>query len=421
MADFSIGDALGSGFGLIGRRPFSVLAWGLVYLLLGLVLPFGLMAGVVGPDLVDFVSSFHPGMVPPTVPPAAFAPLQAKIMLVEPVLLLAPAVVQAVLAGAVFRAVLEPRNRGLAYMRLGRREFWLAVVLMVAGILAMMLMMLFELGGLVCGLILNIMFDAQHVDWTIRVPVYVGLALVLLAIFLGICVRFSLAAPMSFAESHFRLFESWPLTRGRGWKLFGLGLLVALVSGVLILLVEGVLVGAVMAGVGATHFDWSTVPRVLQPPGMLADSGLAWWLAAAVLIFALAMGAVFAIVMAPWAVVYRELSATKPPSPREGGSYEPLPPLMPPEPDLSPLSEASHDHGHADPHAGVSEDGHDDHDGRDQAQGLHDADDHGHGEADDGDQSRDDHAPGLQGDDAHDHGDDHPDDGQGRDDHGQAR
>ena len=34
MSDFSIGDAVGSGFGVISRRPLSVLAWSLVYLLL---------------------------------------------------------------------------------------------------------------------------------------------------------------------------------------------------------------------------------------------------------------------------------------------------------------------------------------------------------------------------------------------------
>src|SRR5690242_8191706 len=33
-ADFSIGDAVGSGFGLISRRPLSVLAWAAVYLVL---------------------------------------------------------------------------------------------------------------------------------------------------------------------------------------------------------------------------------------------------------------------------------------------------------------------------------------------------------------------------------------------------
>jgi hypothetical protein len=367
MADFSIGDALGSGFGLMVRRPLSVMAWGLVYVLLGLILPLGLLASVVGPDLMDFVAKVRLNQFP-TSDGSQFMPVwQAKMMMVEPVLFLAPPLVQAILAGAVFRAVLEPRDRGFAYLRLGRREFWIAVVVLVAGVLATMLMMLFEVAGLVGGLVLNGVFEAQHLDWTSRICVYVGLGLVLLAVFLGICVRFSLALPMSFAEGHFRLFESWSLTRRHGWKLFGLALLVGVISSVMMLLFEGLLVGAVFAAMGATHVAWAALPGVLQNPQILLNSGLAWWVIAAAAAFSLGMGAVFAIAMAPWAVAYRELSSTRPPSPREGGLYEPAPALMPPAPDPAPASaaslqlapQASHDHAHADPHGGVADDGHD--------------------------------------------------------------
>ena len=40
MADFSIGDAVGSGFGLMGKRPVSVMAWGLTFLIIGMALVF---------------------------------------------------------------------------------------------------------------------------------------------------------------------------------------------------------------------------------------------------------------------------------------------------------------------------------------------------------------------------------------------
>ena len=391
MTDFSIGDALGSGFDLIGRRPFSVVGWGLVYVLLGLVLPFGLMAAALGPDILDLVAKAKAGLAPAAAPPTFFPAFQARMMMVEPVLMLVPPIVQAVLAGAVFRAVLEPRNRGLGYLRLGRREFWLAVVLLVSGILAMMLLMAFEIGGGVAGLVLNAVFDAQHVEWPARIAVFAALGLVLLAIFLGICVRFSLALPMSFAEGHFRLFESWTLTRRRGWKLFGLAVLVGVISMVMLMLFEGLLVGAAFAAAAATHFEWSAWQSAVNDPQVLVHSGLAWWLLGAMAVFSFAMGAVFAVATAPWAFVYRALSATKPPSPREGGLYEPVPGLMPPEPGLGPLAgdgyrdppSASHDHGHADPHGDVAEDGHGHHDPDadapdDRAPGPLSTQDHGH-------------------------------------------
>jgi hypothetical protein len=51
MSDFSIGDAVGSGFGVISRRPLSVLAWAAVYLVLAIL---GLAGGAATHGAIGF-------------------------------------------------------------------------------------------------------------------------------------------------------------------------------------------------------------------------------------------------------------------------------------------------------------------------------------------------------------------------------
>ena len=55
-------------------------------------------------------------------------------------------------------------------------------------------------------------------------------ALVVVAVMIWVSLRLSLAGPITFTERQFRLFESWTLTRGRGWRLFGVAVIVAVVA-----------------------------------------------------------------------------------------------------------------------------------------------------------------------------------------------
>ncbi len=347
MADFSIGEALGAGFGLVGRRPISVLTWGLAYVLLGVALPLGLVFWALGPDIVGLMSKLQSGLAP-NADPQVFMALQAKIMVVQPVMILAPLIVETLVGAAAFRAVLEPDNRGFAYLRLGRRELWLGLVILVGGFLTMIALFMVEILALVLGLLLNLAFEAAHLDWAFRIVAFVALGLVLLIGSLAVAVRFSLAGPMSFAEGQFRLFESWELTRGHGWKLLGLALLVAIIGMVLAILFECLIAGGVILAVLASHIGPADFTQLAQHPETQWRSGLSAALAVAAIALSFAIGTVFAISLAPWAVAYRELLPGAKPSPREGGLYVPAPspsPLIPGE-GLQP-----DDHAHADPHA----------------------------------------------------------------------
>ena len=420
MADFSIGDAVGSGFGLMGKRPVSVMAWGLTYLIVGMALPCWALAGVLGPDFIALFRNLHPGMM---TAPANFAemmgPMHAKMMLVQPLLFVTTLAAQAILTAAVFRATLEPRNRGLAYLRLGGRELWLALLHFVMRVLAVILLVVLILVGVGLGFALNAVFESQHVDWTARYCSFAALGFVMFAIFVGVCVRFSLAAPMTFADNSFRLFESWGLTRRHGWKLFGLGLLLAIIGIVMVIAFEAVVFGAVVLAAGGVHWDPKAFLALVQDQNRLWSSGVGEGMVAAALVAAYAFGAIFAVAMAPWAVAYREL-LPRPKPPPAGGLFaeEPAPSLAPEAAAAAalvaaPAVEAAVTDGHADPHAHADDHGHEAH-----------TDDHGHddhGHADDGSAEAPADARGH--DDGHGPGDDHGAPAHGapaHDDHGHA-
>ena len=400
MADFSISDALGSGFGLMGKRPVSVMAWGLTYLVIGMALPLWVAASVLGPDFISLFRNLHPGMPPPANFAEMMAPMHAKMMLFQPIMFVTTLAAQAILTAAVFRATLEPRNRGLAYLRVGPRELWLALLNFVMRVLAVILLVVLILVGVGLGFALNSVFESQQVDWTARTCSFVAIGVVLFAIFIGVCVRFSLAAPMTFAESNFRLFESWGLTRRHGWKLFGLGLLLAIVSIVMVLAFEAVVFGGIILAAGGVHWDPKAFMALVQDQNRLWSSGVGEGMVAAALLAAYAFGAIFAVAMAPWAVAYREL-LPRPKAPPAGGLFAEQPAPVPAPEAAAAAALATHDdHGHAEDH------GHDAH-GHAEAHGDDHGHEHdGHGEAhDDGHGHGDDHGHG-DGDD-HGHADDH--------------
>ncbi len=342
MADFSIGDALGSGYGLMRRRPLSVLAWGLAYLLIGMVLPIALVAGTLGGDFASVLANLHFPPAGQPADPAELARMMAPLhglMLIQPIMWLTSLAAQAILTAAVFRATLEPRKRGLAYMGLGGREWWLALLSFVSRILGAILAVLLGLVGLVLGFALNAVFEAQHVEKGVRALAFAALGAALIALFVGILVRFSMAGPMTFAERQFRLFESWNMTRRHGWKLFGLGVLLVLVTAVTVMVFEAVGAAIVILISGGLHWNAAAFWAALTDQRQLWSTGLGEGLVALVLLAAYAFGGLFAISLAPWAVVYRELSSTPAPSPREGGLYFPAPLMMEPEPGLEPAPE----------------------------------------------------------------------------------
>ena len=167
---------------------------------------------------------------------------------------------------------------------------------------------------LVCGLgLLLSAWLVQPWQGLVRAPFFIVAVLGAICAGVWISLRLSLAGPMTFAERQFRLFESWTLTRGHVKELLGLGgLLLVIRQGLpILILAAGLPLRRLLVATSVGFVDFGRVGSA--PFGGQVDAGAL--LAAvtpvvliAILIVMLAVGALQAVFLAPWAVAYRELS-----------------------------------------------------------------------------------------------------------------
>ena len=313
MARFSVSGAAMSGFGVIGREPVAVLTWGLLILLV-LILPFAGLVWTVVPDFVAFFKASAASQGSSDLDPAMMSRLmqmQSKMMLFNLICGLGGTLVKAVIAAAVFRIVLEPAQKGFAFLRLGAQELWLALVFLVIGVLA-------YIACVVGVLAVGIFAALAYVLGAMSSQVAGAASCILAAVVAGLGVggvlvwamlRLSMAGPMTFSERKFLLFESWTLTRGQAWPLLGMALLLGLILIALEIVVYGV------AGVGVLAFGAKLIPMFQglagQPPQ--AWVGVLWPFVAVVAVLgSLLAGPAMALVFAPWATAYRDLRVPAP-------------------------------------------------------------------------------------------------------------
>jgi hypothetical protein len=300
----SIGSAVGAGFSLIGRRPLSTIGWGF-FLYFAILLLFGLGFLIVGLPVIGKLAQLGDNPDPSQMGQVV---LQFLIMIWPALLFVVIGgwVVGAMVQGAVYRSILTPDDRGFASLRLGRQEF----ALMLLGLVLIPIVLLVYLVTLlVVGLVAFLASRLHGAAGPIIIVVF-GLAYALGLMWFAL--KFSLAAPMTFAEGRVRFFGSWSLTKGQGWALFGLAWL-------MVLIVLGVSLGySIVSGIIGAIFTGGAVTALLAAPGAAQDpsvimSHLPMLLVA--YIPTLLMGAAFqglmqAITNGPWAEVYRQLKGS---------------------------------------------------------------------------------------------------------------
>ena len=300
MARFSASDAVGAGFTLIARRPVSVFIWGL-FAILAVWGPMIPAAGAVVPSYLEMMQlSMHP-QAKPDVTHLISTEMQLfrSLAWMWPLALIAATINLA----AVFRAVLEPRNRGFAYLRIGMQEVWLLVLMFVQALLVMV-----YLAAAALVVTLASVAAAKFGDSTMALIVGLTAGFASVILFLWIWLRLSLAAPMTFAARKLQVFESWRLTRGSAGQLLVVALLLAAIMFALGMVVQAI------EGVGFALFNpYSANPEAVRawlahPP---AASVWAPWLAGAAVVMAIYIGVVRAIISAPWAAAYGSLTAEK--------------------------------------------------------------------------------------------------------------
>jgi hypothetical protein len=143
-----------------------------------------------------------------------------------------------VVVAAVMRAVLKPREEKLAYLRVGLDE----LRLLALGILwAVVLYALFVVATVLAAMVAVQFVRVGDVEAAKRVIAIVLLLVSCVLIWLQ--MRLGLAFPLTLLRGRFVIGESWRLTRGRFWRLFGASAVIVLLMIALVLVVLAVMPG----------------------------------------------------------------------------------------------------------------------------------------------------------------------------------
>jgi len=301
MSTISIGESIGEGFRLIGKRPVSVLVWGLART----ALVTGMFA-LLAPSYLSFFKQISEraaaqaaGAAPQPPDIGAIVAMESAGSLVS----ILGSFVGAIVFCAIARAVLFPEKRAFAYMRVGAPELFLFLLMFGASI-ALGIGMVIAMLPII--LIAGIAFAAHAAVLGIAAAVLGGLAVFALAIW--VACRFSLIGPMMVQDGKFHFADAWALTRGYALTLF----LILLLLIVVIMIVESVIgVVALALGIGFLGQAAGGLSNLQtffsRPPAQL----LASLEPALIVIGVLSIpvnGALYAIMAAPWARAYRDLA-----------------------------------------------------------------------------------------------------------------
>ena len=306
MARIAIEAALGSGFGLIRRRPGAVLLWGLVYLALSAA-SFGLFGSYYLSLFTHFAAAARSGA---DMSPQAMNAMAPQIMAMQGLswlMSLISLVVTTVLYCAVFRAILHPEQSRFGYLRLGAPE----LLLFVLGIAAYIVVFVAAIPVVLVVALLAVALIAMHAAAAgVILAVLAGVAATVVLAWLAL--RFSMVGPMMVADGKFRLFESWVLTRGHAGALFVIAACPFLILIVAELIIAAVLMAAGVVVLSSAAGGLANLPAFFSRPPSAVVAGMAPLLILAAVLWTPLMGCFIAVLGAPWARAYLDLTEPRP-------------------------------------------------------------------------------------------------------------
>ena len=308
MTRFSIGTAVGEGFGLIKRRPLSVFVWGLLTILpaaaaMGMMMP---MMGTMMESVVESAAHGDPGSM--TMHNSMMAHMVQFQGIMAPLNAIR-LVLGVVVYTAIIRAVVRPKESSFFSMRLSMDEvrvFVVSLALIIGIVLSLILLML--AGGALGAVLWQFVGPAKGL-----VTVLLVIACVIGAMLVG--GRLSLLVPATVRFRTFAFAEGWNLGKGKSWSIVGVMLLLFLILIGIEIVIGGIAAGVILTLLGNSGFD----PTIIADGGNPFENlhGLAranWpWLAAGIVIGAMLYGMLTVIVTAPFASVVRQLSASDEP------------------------------------------------------------------------------------------------------------
>jgi hypothetical protein len=298
---FSPTDAAFEGFRLTRERPRAVLAWAAAYFVFSLAATLIAIAAV-GPGLAA-LRALNEAANPDTAALArALAQMVPMLSVVAPI----EVVFFAVLNCAIYRAVLRPQERGLAYFRLGADEARMVV-------LSVILFVLWMAGVFFVGLIVGIAaatLGAVGNAFTAFLGAVVDAFAVCLAVWAF--VRLSLVGPMTFDQRRIVVFSSLRLTHGAFWPLFGayvLAFALALVIFILTFVISSAVVSLAVLADGGSIGDFGRVVQsdVSSIRSFLSVPTLLWQIC-----WSMMMMICYVVILSPSAIAYQGLARGNP-------------------------------------------------------------------------------------------------------------
>ena len=296
MTVFSATDAAFEGFRVTWEKPRTLLIWTGFFLVVNLLMPLALFGLGLNSSLADLEAASANPSNDPSAALESFMSLAPLYGILIPVGL----IVQAVIAAAVFRLVLDPEDSRRHPVQFGREEARLIALSLIYTLLFILAVVAVVLvGGIAAGLM----------GLTGAGPffgVLIGFALSGLLVY--VAVRMSLGPVITFSEDRLAIFDSWRLTQGLFWPMFGTYalaiiaiLIFYLLSMVLVAALGAILSGGDVAAVGKVMApDMSSLKAYFSPGQVL------------MLLFGAFMSAVYnAVMSAPAAVIYRGIRARR--------------------------------------------------------------------------------------------------------------
>jgi hypothetical protein len=295
MSDFTIGEAVGTGFRVVRRKPLTLLAW-FAFQFVTSILLIVLMLAAFGTSLAE-MQNMPTG---PNADPTAALSMLGKMMGLFVLLIPYSLLVSAVITTAANRAVLEPENSAFGYLRLGASELRVLVVNLVIGII---IICAYIASAIVGALIMGGFAIAARNNPALAVVGVLIMALLVLSTIIFLATRFALAPAQTLDTRSIQIFGSWSLTKGKFWKIFCVYLLCGLiVFGIYIVLALAVLamMGVSVAGVAGLA---NVMPKATSIGAVFAPASLAYYF-----VTGLVGAFILAIILTPGAFMYQRLA-----------------------------------------------------------------------------------------------------------------